>query len=297
MDVNKKPSECAPTISGEVCSPDAIISLMKKFIEDQTGKPFTGHKHDILNMMTKLLECDGTESCILSHHRFESIAGSNTLKKVKENRMMPYGPRDNTALLNNFNIDEVLDKYTNKIPDFHHINFRMIDFAQTEPSEFSKKYNDGEPVEVIKSSLLTFLDPLFFQGSKKCMGVVLNTDIHTNGGKHWFALFFDFRNPNDITLEYFNSSGNIPMEEVHEYLVKFQRKVCRAYPQSKCTIERVSSVQLQNSRTECGVYSCYYVISRAEGISLRDFRNTCNTKGIPDSKMIEYRKHLFRRHK
>lgn len=296
MDVDKKPSECAPNIKDDVCSTDLIISYMKKYIEQQTGKPFNGNRYDIINMMTKLLGCDGTESCILSHPSFEAVAGSGNTKKVKEERMMPYGPRDNTSLLNNYNIDEVLDKYTYKIQDFHHINFRMIDFAETEPSEFSKKYNSGEPVEQIKSSLLTFLDPIFFKGEKKCMGVVLNTDVHTNGGKHWFALFFDFRNPNNITLEYFNSSGNIPMEEVHDYLVKFQRKVCRAFPQSKCTIERVSSVQLQNSRTECGVYSCYYVISRAEGVSLRDFRNLCNT-GIPDSKMIEYRKHLFRKHK
>jgi hypothetical protein len=297
MDVSKKPSECAPNISGDVCSTDDVINYMKKYIEYQTKKPFVGSKTDIIHVMTKLLDCDGTESCILSHPQFNAVADPKKLEQVKTERMMPYGPRDNTALLNNFNIDEVLDKYTNKIDDFHHINFRMIDFAETEPAEFSKKYNQGEPVENVKASLLTFLDPAFFRGQKKCMGVVLNTDIHTNGGKHWFALFFDFRNPNNITLEYFNSSGNIPMEEVHEYLIKFQRKVCRAYPNAKCTIERVSSVQLQNSKTECGVYSCYFVISRAEGISLRNFRDTCNMKGIPDSKMVEYRKHLFRKHK
>jgi hypothetical protein len=296
MDVNKKPSECAPNIEDDVCSTPEIINHMKRYIESQTKKPFNGTRHDIINMMTKLLGCDGTESCILSHHKFEEVAGSGNLRKIKENRMKPYGPRDNTALLNNYNIDEVLDMYTDKIMDFHHINFRMIDFAQTEPDEFNKLYRDGESPEKIKSSLLTFLDPNFFRGQKKCMGVVLNTDIHTNGGKHWFALFFDFRNPAIITLEYFNSSGNIPMEEVHEYLVKFQRKVLKEYPKSQCTIERVSSIQLQNSQTECGVYSCYFVISRAEGVSLKDFRNVCNT-GIPDSKMIEYRKHLFRKHK
>ena len=171
----------------------------------------------------------------------------------------------------------------------------MIDFAQTEPSEFSALYRKGISTENIKSSLLTFLSPDFFRGQKKCMGVVLNTDIHTNGGKHWFALFFDFRNQNKITLEYFNSSGNMPMEEVHDYLVRFQRKVLKAYPQSECNIERVSSVQIQNSQTECGVYSCYFVISRAEGISVNEFRNLCH-KGIPDSLMIEYRKHMFRKH-
>lgn len=296
MDIIKNPSECAPTIAGDVCSSDSILEHMKRFIEHQTGKPFVGNKTDVINMMTRLLNCDGTESCVLSHPKFESVAGYEKLKKEKETRMMPYGPRDNTALLDNNNIDNVLDAYTKKIPDFHHINFRMIDFALTEPHEFKEKYN-SQPLEDVKSSLLTFLSPEFFNGSKKCMGVVLNTDVHTGGGIHWFALFFDFRNRNSITLEYFNSSGNIPTEEVHSYLITFQRKVCKAFPTSKCTIERVSSVQLQNSQTECGVYSCYFVISRAEGVSLNDFRNLSHTTGIPDSKMMEYRKQLFRKHK
>ena len=53
MDVDKKPSECAPDIQDDVCSTDLIVSHMKKYIEQQTGKPFAGSRHDIINMMSQ----------------------------------------------------------------------------------------------------------------------------------------------------------------------------------------------------------------------------------------------------
>lgn len=296
MEVKGKPRECAPDVSGTVCSRDHIVKQMKEFVERETGKPCNGNNQQILAQITKLLGCD-SESCVLSDKKFQSHVGSETAEREKDERMLPAGPRNTTALLNNVNIDETLQKYTNKHPNFHHIPFRMIDFALTEPREFIERHKRGINIEEVKSKMLTFLNPEYLvQSGKNCVGVVLNTDVHTGGGKHWFALFLDFRNPHKITLEYFNSSGNIPMHEVHEFMVNFQRKVIKLFPQADCSIEVVSHKQIQDSKTECGVYSLYFIISRVEGISLDEFQQLIKSRGIPDEKMMEYRKHLFRQH-
>ena len=291
------PKECAPGVHGEVCSRNDMVEKMRQFVSKETGKPCSGSPAEIVQKISKVLGCN-TESCVLSDNKFVQYVGSEKVESEKEERFRPPGPRDSTALLNNFNIDGVLHQYTKAYPDFHHIGFRMIDFADTEPGEFSKKLGDGKPIEIAKSELLTFLNPKthLLNNGKKCAGVVLNTDFHTGPGKHWFALFLDFRNPKNINLEYFNSSGNMPPEEIHEYLVKLKRKIFTEFPQSQCNIQTVSTIQIQDSKTECGVYSLYYIIKRVEGVSLEKFRNVIHTKGIPDEKMVEYRKNLFRAH-
>jgi len=296
VDLTKgKPKECAPGIEGDICSRDTIIGSMQKFVKQATGK-VVNDPREILSHMNKILNCD-RESCVLSHPDFVQTIGPDVAEKEKKERMRPKGPSDNDNLLNNFNIDEVLNQYTKSNPVFHHIPYKMIDFAETEPSEFSRMYSRGMNQEHIKSLLLSFMNPEMFVNSvKKCAGVVLNTDISSGRGKHWFALFFDFRNINHITLEYFNSSGNMMTQEVHEFMIKFQKKVRKLLPQSECTIETASSIQLQESQTECGVYSLVYIILRLEGTSLESFRKMIHTNGFPDELMLKLRGHLFRKY-
>lgn len=289
MNFGDTPTECAPDVTGTVCSRDHIIQAMKQFIEDSTGKPFSGNRTSIVQTISKILGCDG-ESCVLSHSDFKGTVGVDVAEYEKKLRMNPVGPHDSNDLLNNFNIDEVLKLYTRKYPNYHHIPFRMIDFKVTETNWFNSRKKD---------QTLTFLNPKehITDRSKDCCGVVLNTDYSNGRGKHWFCLFFDFRNINHITLEYFNSSGNMPPQEVHVYLVALKRKVYMEYPKSECTIETVSNKQIQYSETECGVYSLYYIISRLEGHSLEEIRKIIKTRGISDKLMLDVRSHIFRKHK
>ena len=280
MDLPKKESECAPSVAGEeVCSRPAIIEQMKKFIEEATHKPFKGDRKAIVAEISRLLGCD-SESCVLSHTDFKSKIGHQAAEQEKRTRFKPEGPHDNDNLLNNINIDQCLTQYTHASKNFHHIPFQMIDFAYTD--------NGHNPLNKLN------VQQDMFAKRKNCFGVVLNTDVSTGPGKHWFCLFGDFRNPKHATLEFFNSSGNIPVQEVHEFLLKLQKQVeyeCNC----ECTVEIVSNIQIQNSRTECGPYSLYYIISRLNGIPLDTIRTIIRTRGIPDEKMLEFRKHLFRK--
>ena len=143
--------ECAPTVHGDICSRDHIIEQMKKFVKQETGKDVSDKKH-ILNIMNKILGCD-SESCVLAHPEFVKEIGHPVAEKEKKERFRPHGPSNSTALLNNFNIDEVLDQYTQKHHEFHHIPFRMIDFRETEPGEFSQLVRSGMHPAEAKSKL------------------------------------------------------------------------------------------------------------------------------------------------
>jgi hypothetical protein len=51
----------------------------------------------------------------------------------------------------------------------------------------------------------------------------------------------------------------------------------------------VSSIRHQHTRSECGVYSLFYIWSRLNGTPVSYFQNT----PVPDNVMFEFRQHLF----
>ena len=189
------------------------------------------------------------------------------IKKIIENQMLyrfkPYGPTG-SEWLSNFDIENVLTRYSQFNPKFTHFPFHMIDFYETKEEiavrDFSKDKKE-----------------------KRCMGLVMNTDDSRGMGIHWFALFIDFRE--NGTVEYFNSSGLPPLEPVNRWMIEMSTNY-------KCKRVIASPFRYQNDNHSCGVYSLYYILSRAEGYSYQKFRN----RKINDELMGNFRQFLFRDH-
>jgi hypothetical protein len=139
-------------------------------------------------------------------------------------------------------------------------------------------------------------------GKFNCLGCVLNTDISSGRGKHWVAVFIDCRDDNEWTIEYFNSAGNPPpttminwMEKTRKQLTDYANKLTDSSSSNKpINVETVcvTDIEHQQSETECGMYSLFYIRARLDGKSYKWFTQTV----IPDADMIEFRKHLFRKH-
>ncbi len=182
------------------------------------------------------------------------------------------GPANNDNLLSNFDIDDVLDGWaTSSFPNFYHIYFQMIDFAKNR-TELAKI----DVTEMVK------------ENKYNCLGVVLNTDVSTGPGKHWFCMFVDWREKPNVSVEYFNSSGNRPMREVQGWLIATNQYLNTAKFNSKIVM---NSIQHQkDSDTECGPYSLYYIWSRLHGVPYTVF----DESRITDAQMLEFRKVLFR---
>lgn len=183
------------------------------------------------------------------------------------------GPADSTRLLDNFNIDDTLKRFSalgsemfNK--KFYHVGFQMIDFLDTE----------SELTEISLADLKK-------QGYDS-MGVVFNTDVSTGRGKHWFCVYVDLAS-NPITIEHFNSSGRAARESVSIWMSK-QATELREAGYNVIEIKNADKI-VQKSNTECGMWSLIYILWRLLGHSRTAFYASKPT----DDEMIKLRKLLF----
>lgn len=259
--------ECAHNIDGEegFCSPYIVVNKLKDLASSKTISD-----KELKEELKEKLNCD-TEVCIINHPEVKKIINATS---IIENYFKPEGPRDNNNWFSNTDIDSVLSqiqkKYTNK--HFLHIPFQMIDFEKT------------------KSTLATLDWPAKYKEGFRTFGTVFNTDTSTGRGKHWFSIYSDFEDSSDeFTIEYFNSSGELPMSQItswmHKVKVEWQTHFTKP-------INVIIATRIVNQQDEwnCGSYSLYYIISRLSGVPYQYFKNT----KIGDENMQEFRKFLFR---
>ncbi len=328
---------------GDVCSTRASLGLLMKFYKSEaaggenTGGENTGGENnggennaqkkepktveDLLNCVQELLGVD-SELKVLEHSKFQDFLGDAEKERIAkeiDTRFKTSGPRENTTLLNNHNIDKTLHQWATKYPEFYGYSFCMMDFD--EGGEF--RSIEDQPMD----SVLCGKAPQTIAGESedvfrmcKCAGVVLNTDVSTGKGKHWVAAFVDCRDKHDWSVEYFNSSGNPPPPPVARWLVRTHqrleaflsslrdpacapnvtsvtsvtsevRKFWDGHENAKVSFSgAVSSKRHQQSRTECGLYSLFYIRARLDGTSFKFFDRAF----INDDEMTEFRKHVFR---
>jgi hypothetical protein len=279
-------TECACNISCPtgICSDENIKKSIMKYVKDKTNK-LEKSAEEALNKAKKILNCD-SESCVLLHPDFKDYADEDIIQTNLLTRFKTPGPRNSTKLLSNFNIDETLAKWNLEYPDFYHCPFTMIDFNDYPKYKFGR-INLGHLItgkEIYKD-----LTGNINKGPFNTYACVLNTDVSTGRGKHWVCIFADFRNKNNWTIEYFNSSGNKPCRPVIHWMEKQKLNVQNETGIKPETIS-VTNLVHQDSQTECGVYSLYYIRCRLDGISHLFFFDNL----ISDDKMIEFRKHIFR---
>jgi len=302
---NPNPSECSLHVGGEVCSNDSLLKKMKSFIDEKAKKTDKSNetnepkktkkskeskersggntdKKSIVEELKKHLNVN-SESEAIVHPEFRKYVGENVVDNNLKERFLPAGPYNSDALLDNFNIDENLRQWAQHGPEifstikkgFYHVPFQMIDFAEN------------------KTELAT-LDIVNIANQYDAMAVVLNTDVSTGRGKHWFCLFCDFRKSGEeddpYTLEFFNSSGNHPEYQVTTWLNTAKSTLLK---DGKKHAEIVISAPrvLQQSKTECGMWSLMYIKSRLEGRPTNWFY----TVGASDDGLLKLRASFFRR--
>jgi hypothetical protein len=266
-------SECTRP-GATVCSPKSDIEKMRDFLKNTGLRTPPNDRALIVEDMKKVLGV-ANEAEIYENRSFQNYIGYTRAKKILNLEFKPPGPANGTALLDNFNIDETLQRWAHIANDefgkkFYHIPFQMIDFDKT-GTELSKL----DISDLIKKGYDSF-------------GVVLNTDVSSGRGIHWFCLYGDLR-ADPVRLEYFNSSGYPPKPEVQVWL---ERQIINL-KKSGINAEYVYATggrQIQYSKTECGVWSLVYILSR---LTDHPFHWIAQV-GANDEDMISFRARLFR---
>jgi hypothetical protein len=232
--------------------PDNYKIKLDDFIDDDgQNKQNDKQSEQIIENAKKYTKCED-ERCVLNSrllsHDYETIKLINN--NLKTNFKID-GPTD-VSLLSNYNIDKTLQQWATHFKDFFAYNFNMVDYER-----------QGDTLHTID------IMDLYDRGYRTC-ACVINSDVYSGRGKHWMALFVDMRNLSQWTVEFFNSSGNRPVESFARWLTKTKNRLEDIIEKHnlkniKVDIIKVTGIMHQYSKTECGVYSLYYIWARLNG--------------------------------
>jgi hypothetical protein len=186
--------------------------------------------------------------------------------------------RDPDQWLTSDDIETVMKQYEDKFPAF--------EFLGPSPSDYNARKVAGVCVweELCNFSLKKYMD----SGTHK-IGVVFNTDPHTEDGSHWVSLFINIA-PDNNYIFFFDSTGYRPQKEIREFIntVTAQGRALgirfKYYENRK---------QHQKLNTECGMYSLFMIVNLIEGT--RSPEEFMRGDRIPDRHMLEFRKEYFNR--
>lgn len=270
-------TECAIHIKDSVCSRKKEVAEMRKFLKKQGANVnIDGTNEEIVAATMNYLDVD-TEAAIYQHPMFKRFVG----KQLADGALrLNFKPKMPGVLLDNYSIDDKLEEWSRHSQDvfgkkFYHVPFQMIDFAE-------------------KKTELTKIDiPTLKKEGYDCFAVVFNTDVSSGRGKHWFCVYGDLAHAgteaDPLILEYFNSSGFPPAEQITRWMAEVAADALLKHGLYIDT-HQVSRKRLQYSRTECGMWSIFYIMSRLDGKPPDYFYKV----SASDDAMLELRHHLFR---
>ena len=204
---------------------------------------------------------------------------------VAEDMFAPEAPkswiRDPDEWLSSEDIENVMKQYEDKFPEF--------EFLGPSPSDYNAPKMAGVCVweELCNFSLKKYVD----SGTHK-IGVIFNTDPHTENGSHWVSLFIYIGNDNnkDNYIFFFDSTGDRPQKEIREFIETVTQQGRTLGIRFNHFVNRK---QHQKRNTECGMYALFMIVNLIE--DTRTPEEFMRGDRIPDSHMLEFRKEYFNR--
>ena len=291
---NFKVMNCSPLVKGvtygkETCLPNkTLIKLRDSYNSKHPDNKINSKRpNDIwIGLKNNITNCD-KEDCWLSH--LPDNERTFLEEKVFAPDQPPEWSKNHNEWLSNYDIFEVLSQYEDKYKNFTLLGPTAIDF--------DAKPNGSKCVteEICKISLQALQDKKINK-----IGIVFNLDKHNEPGSHWTSMFIDF---GARIIFYFDSAANETppeIENLRDRIIaqgkaltpkKINFKYYQNYPHNH-----------QNTNTECGMYSLFFIITMLTGkldnvkpISLNKRLSLFKQKRISDSHVENYRDIYFNR--
>ena len=271
--------KCSPKKEGEIlkftCYTKASLYRLKNIwnARHSDAKITTNDPKKIWDFLSSHMAntCE-RESCWLK----KNWINQKLPKSVVDNTFAPEQPkswkRKPTEWLTSIDILDVMKQYEKTYKNFEFMGPSPIDF------DTHKLYGECVWEELCKISL----KELISKGKDK-IGIVFNTDKHTDPGSHWVAMFIDCKKK---SIYYFDSYADDAPKEVR-VLGKRLQKQSEALGKRYKYIENRKRHQWSNS--ECGMYCLFFIIELLKGRSF----NKIETKRIDDKFMKKLRNIYF----
>lgn len=280
-----------------------FMTILKKYNEKNPNNLIqTKNLKKAWKTMKNRLSCQ-KESCWLNQ-----LDDPYMKKQVEQNIFAPKHPPEwktnPNEWLSNFDIRDVAKQYEKKYKDFLFIGPTTIDFDTILP---------GQGVCVLED-LCTFSLEEVIRAGKTKIGIVFNLDKHYQGGSHWVSMFIDVEKK---FIFFFDSADNPIPQEIWKPTERFPKNnggqqkdplVNRIVKQGRELVKPIeftfynnSGVEHQQSNTECGMYSLFFVITMLTGktpftkgiLSTKKRRDIFLKDKIPDEVVFKYRSLYF----
>jgi len=187
--------------------------------------------------------------------------------------------------LTNFNIEAVMYQYEDLYPDFKFLGVFPVDFSFR-----------GEKQTCLNKTMCQ-LNLAELAKTHNYIGFIINLDTHEGPGTHWTAIFIDIQPKSKwFGMYYYDSTSNDPPTEIRKYY-KLLKTTLSLKDRSKFKLI-INRKRHQTGRTECGVFSMYFLIKWLTFIhkypEKTDFVVIVNDDVIRDDTIVQLRKILFR---
>lgn len=162
--------------------------------------------------------------------------------------------------LSNLDIDDILDFVSKKHSEFYHVGTFAKDFQEVKGG----KCVNSDHCDL---SILPTRDNL------KYLSVVLNTDVSTGVGIHWYCLFVDLIR---MKIYVYDPAANTQHVE-NRYVQRLINKIRNKYETNRSTMNVVYNLHQKQpgNSGECGLYVTYFILKMIEFSEKYPFENTC----------------------
>lgn len=211
-------------------------------------------KDDKKYLLTELLKrfnkiCNGDQMCITRQAFMNEVIGEMKLD-IDNNTYRPKGPSNPKEWLGTENITEVMQQYEKIYPDFKFFGAVPFDC------------NDYEFCSLYKPDYDKFL-----KSGIKQIATVLNLDKLGQPGSHWVALYM---NLSTGEVYFSDSNGHGPTGNIKQAIHNFADYI---KSKNKQLIYKYNPNPYQKDTSECGVYSCNFIIRKLAGESFDSIIN------------------------
>lgn len=243
---------------------DNIIKLNKSY---ETLHPHKYKKYLVKELKKRLDNKCESQLCWSKQNFIKNLSEIDK-EEIEKYTFRPEGPEGKFEWLNTVNIDEVMEQYEKKNPEFEFLGAVPMDF---------------DDLKVLGIKDLDF-DKLIKEGKTK-LGIVFNLDEHWKPGSHWVAMYTDLKKGQ---IYYFDSYGTRPEQRVRKFMNRINR-FCEIGLGIKDSDVDFNRIRHQFKNSECGVYSINFIVRMLKG---KSFKEICESK-IPDEKINKCRAKYF----
>jgi len=276
-------NRCAPSkqFENESCIPLDLLILLADAYNKSVGKKIilvdakynkcpSQYKKYLLKKISKELKQCQDQKCWMAQD-FARHLNREKFEELTTNTFRPEGPQGKFEWLNTVNINNVMQQYELKYPDFKFLEAVPMDFMELGYYGFIKE-------ELIK---------LHNSNNINKIGIIFNLDNHDQSGSHWVALYSDFKKKQ---IYFSDSVGNNPHKNVANYMNILKDTINDINSDASKKIDvKINKVQHQKGNSECGVYSLNFIIRLLDGDTFNKF---CETR-ISDGEINKFRDIYF----